>query len=161
MIESNRIERIKGAKQTEIDAHERFIRLPYITIPDLQELVYILEPTADLRVGLNITNVKRGGVIAPASGPDILDELNQIIAHANKAAPDAAMISHPFKIHQRYEYLHPFTDGNGRSGRAIWLWGVLRGSNPLAPKIHGFLRAYYYQSLETYTRAIDLQAANR
>ena len=24
--------------------------------------------------------------------------------------------------HCEYEALHPFTDGNGRSGRAIWLW---------------------------------------
>jgi Fic family protein len=36
-------------------------------------------------------------------------------------------------------------DGNGRSGRAIWLWQMLRqeGGAPL-----GFLHHFYYQTLE-------------
>ena len=37
---------------------------------------------------------------------------------------------------------HPFTDGNGRSGRALWLWQM----NNHAP--FGFLHTFYYQTLE-------------
>jgi hypothetical protein len=35
----------------------------------------------------------------------------------------------------------PTTDGNGRSGRALWLW-CMRGRAPL-----GFLHQFYYQTL--------------
>jgi Fic family protein len=52
----------------------------------------------------------------------------------------------PFAAHVRYEHLHPFTDGNGRSGRAIWAWQMLyqgRGEIPL-----GFLHHFYYQSIQ-------------
>ena len=44
------------------------------------------------------------------------------------------------ETHVRYELLHPFLDGNGRSGRALWLW--LMGQAPL-----GFLHTFYYQTL--------------
>lgn len=49
----------------------------------------------------------------------------------------------PYKIHLLYEDLHPFTDGNGRSGRAIWLWQMERqGGTRLS-----FLHWWYYATL--------------
>ena len=52
--------------------------------------------------------------------------------------------SSAYVLHCRYESLHPFTDGNGRSGRALWLW--MMGGIEEAPL--GFLHTWYYQSLE-------------
>ena len=52
----------------------------------------------------------------------------------------------PFGIHLRYETLHPFMDGNGRSGRILWAWQMLH--HDIAPGIRlGFLHAFYYQTL--------------
>jgi hypothetical protein len=42
----------------------------------------------------------------------------------------------PYPAHIRYEKLHPFMDGNGRSGRAIWAL-MMRGRDPFSlPFLH-------------------------
>jgi Fic family protein len=52
----------------------------------------------------------------------------------------------PWKCHVRFETLHPFLDGIGRTGRAIWVWQMQRiGRDPFALP---FLHRAYYQSLE-------------
>lgn len=50
-----------------------------------------------------------------------------------------------FVNHVDFERLHPFTDGNGRTGRAIWLWQMVTQHNYDLSR--GFLHEWYYQSL--------------
>lgn len=64
-------------------------------------------------------------------------DLEQILSRAHRG-------STPYDVHQQYETLHPFTDGNGRSGRALWLWQMIRDGQRAQL---GFLHTWYYQSL--------------
>lgn len=133
VTESNRIEGILREPTTaEIEAHKWFINLIRPAVGDLESLVSVVAPGTRLR-DLPGINVRVGDHIAPAGGPEIRVALETIL---NKAfTPDD-----PWQVHIEYETLHPFTDGNGRSGRALWLWQM-----QTAPI--GFLHQFYYQTL--------------
>lgn len=132
VIESNWIERIyREPTPQEIDELRRFMALEVITIEELQKFVAVYQPDAKLRdiYGLN---VRIGNYYPPKGGPQIRDRLENFLNH------DLTFSAH--ELHINYERLHPFTDCNGRSGRALWAWKMkdLKG---------GFLLNFYYQTL--------------
>jgi len=144
--ESNFIEGIRrDPLPHEIVAHERFLSAQEVTIGLLQDFVRSVQPDAILRnyVGLD---VMVGAYRPPPGGAVIISELSSILAAVKKWAPEPDI----FWLHHRYENLHPFTDGNGRSGRALWLW--MMGGETQRP----FLHEWYYQSLR-----IELNSVRR
>jgi hypothetical protein len=147
IVESNKIEGINRAPTTE-EFHEfvRFMDLPSITIEELQAFVKVYQPDAQLRdkVGLN---VRVANHIAPRGGEQIPKMLQQILD--NEQGLDA------YTIHCDYEYLHPFTDGNGRSGRALWAWMMKHDGLEL-----GFLHRFYYQSLDKWRQIMSNTVIN-
>jgi len=133
--ESNAIENIhRPATEQEVDEFMRFMSLRYIAIVDLQKFVRIYQPDAELREKVDI-DVYVGFHKPPIGGPDISRQLNRILDKVNHR--DISI----YDTHRAYEELHPFTDGNGRSGRMLWMWQMR--SAPL-----GFLHTFYYQSLD-------------
>ena len=141
VAESNAIEGItRDSRFAEIKVTEEFIALDKITVEDIENFVSVIAPGNILRDKEGL-NVRVGNHYPPKGGMYIRGQLGNIIFRANA-------LEDPYKIHHEFETLHAFSDGNGRSGRALWLWQMLRGPQPHWPRQLGFLRAWYYQSLE-------------
>jgi Fic/DOC family len=144
VCESNRIENIvREPSRGEIEAHAWLLSLDVLHVPDIVEFVLeVAGGNAPLRSQPGM-NVRVGGHLPPPGGPEIpkaLDELLGLISDSRQLTP--------FEAHCRYETLHPFLDGNGRSGRAIWAWQMQDlGRDPFALT---FLRSFYYQALDGY-----------
>ncbi len=137
ITESNRIEGIyREPYSEEISEFNRFMNLEKIDIKELINFVRVYQPNAVLRdrhgLDVYIGNHK------PIKGsPLVRTKLEKLLVHIK--------LSDPYKFHQDYENLHPFTDGNGRSGRMLWAWKVRDISL-------GFLHSWYYQSLNNNRR---------
>jgi hypothetical protein len=140
VIESNSIEGITRTRADAVEAHQRFLAQDRITVADLEALVDVLQPGARLRCEVGM-DVRVGNYVAPAGGPEIEHALQDILMYVNTT--DAR----PYPIHQRYERLHPFIEGNGRSGRALWLWQMIENGHGARALKLGFLHSWYYQSL--------------
>lgn len=141
--ESNKIEGIERAVAAhEIAAHETFLALDELKIEDVSLFVSIVAH-ALIRNGKGM-NVMVGGHIPCAGGDLVVKRLGNLLKDINQGN-----IS-PYQAHHRYETLHPYMDGNGRSGRIIWLWHMHKKYNDEYMKhvyARGFLHSWYYQSL--------------
>lgn len=139
--ESNKIEYIFYPNEHEYKAYERFLSSPEITIKDLKAFLKIVQPNAVLRSKTGL-NVRVGDHYPPPGGPQIKKDLELFLNNLPNI--------HPYKAHCEYESLHPFTDGNGRSGRAIWLWQMYRAGPKERSQVEalGFLHTFYYQALQ-------------
>jgi len=136
--ESNAIEGILREPTTnEIRAHERLFEKFQMTVAALCEFQAIIAPDKPLRAREGL-NVRVGSHIAPPGGPAIEKALRQIVKRANSNA-DA------WETHIAFEMLHPFLDGNGRTGRALWAW-QMHGQDR-SPFAISFLHRFYYQTL--------------
>lgn len=141
VLESNRIEGIDSVDVVQVVAARDFLDLDSCpTVEDLERLVGVMAPNAELRMVATVPNVKIGSHVPIRSGPAVLSRLVYILEAARMRAD-------PVVVHWNYEMLHPFTDGNGRTGRLLWLWQMVHQHR--YEGIHGFLRQYYYQTFRS------------
>lgn len=142
--ESNAIEGIFDYdEEAQREAALKFFRLEEIIVDDVVELNKVLQPDAKLRDQVYISDVVVGTHRPPPSGPVIRGRLEDLLIEISD------MTIHPYDAHARYEILHPFTDGNGRTGRMIWAWQMVRSGYQLERL---FLQQWYYQSLSHYRK---------
>lgn len=80
-------------------------------------------------------NVRVGNYTAPPGNRDMRETLHRCVSDWED----------PWLLHVEFEKLHPFIDGNGRTGRSVWAWAMIRtGQDPFSLS---FLHRFYYQTL--------------
>src|SRR5665648_262527 len=110
VTESNRIEGItRPPTDDEVSTSMKFLELPEVDVEQIRRFVHVCagaplrtRPGMDVRVGDH----------RPPPGGSAIERAIEAIAQ--QASTNRA---HPYLVHHAYETLHPFMDGNGRSGR--------------------------------------------
>jgi Fic/DOC family len=141
LTESLHIEGImRSPTDEEIQASERFLRLMDVSALALGDLQAVYAPGHPLREKVGM-DVQVGNYVAPPGGPSIVKRLQALCRYVNRL--DAR---DPWQTHCKFESLHPYMDGNGRTGRILWVWHMRKvGRDPFALS---FLHRWYYQTLE-------------
>jgi len=69
--------------------------------------------------------VRVGRYVPPPPG-DVSGLMFELLAWWNKEAAKMSPVLSSAIVHYRFESIHPFADGNGRTGRALALWELYR-----------------------------------
>jgi Fic family protein len=145
ITESNGIEGIfRRPNASEIRAHEDLWMKDYLRIEDIQEFVSTVA-NAPLRTQ-DHHSVVVGNHVPPQGGPLVVKYLTDWLDGIQDAVN--GVLDNPYDAHAEYERIHPFMDGNGRSGRALWAWQMMRLGND--PFVLPFLQLWYYATLDRH-----------
>lgn len=95
----------------------------------------------------------RVGRHCPPAAADVSGLMFELLEWWNKKAPELSPVLSSSILHYQFEWIHPFADGNGRTGRALALWELYRRG---FDSHHIFsVDEYYWEDRPAYYRALD------
>lgn len=95
----------------------------------------------------------RVGRHVPPPPQDVSGLMFELLEWWNKKAPGLSPVLSSAILHYQFEFIHPFADGNGRTGRALALWELYRRG---FDSHHIFsVDEYYWEDRPAYYKALD------
>lgn len=151
---SNRIEREYSYEAFEdaLEAWEYLEKKDRITLKEVREVHHLLMKRLNPRIAgqFRKCDVRIGGELKMYSGEhditvplrELLDLINQTVSHSSKAFSKDDLAKH---CHIEFEKIHPFEDGNGRTGRIIYNWHRRQMGLPIEVIHEGKEQREYYK----------------
>ena len=125
-------------------SHEEILRLHKIMAGDVMD-----QGTA----GRYRTIAVRVGRYVPPPPEDVSGLMFELLTWWNKEAAKMSPVLSSAIVHYRFESIHPFADGNGRTGRALALWELYRRGFDTH---HIFsVDEFYWENRPRYYAALD------
>jgi len=95
----------------------------------------------------------RVGKHMPPPAADVSGLMFELLEWWNKQAVELSPVLSSAILHYQFEWIHPFADGNGRTGRALALWELYRRGFDS----HHILSVdeYYWEDRPAYYEALD------
>jgi len=102
----------------------------------------------------------RVGHYLPPPPQDVSGLMFELLAWWNKESTNLSPVLSSAILHYRFESIHPFADGNGRTGRALALWELYRRGFDThhifsVDEFYWEDRPRYYESLDAARRASE------
>jgi Fic family protein len=89
----------------------------------------------------------------PPAAADVSGLMFELLEWWNKQSTGLSPVLSSAILHYRFEHIHPFADGNGRTGRALALWELYRRG---FDSHHIFsVDEYYWEDRPAYYAALD------
>ena len=90
-----------------------------------------------------------------AAPEDVAEEIAELLAELQDISDDKALIAAAY-FHAKFENIHPFADGNGRTGRLLMNYLLVLHNHPPIV-IHEEDRRTYFEALESWDSVQDLE----
>lgn len=94
-----------------------------------------------------------------AAPEDVAEEMAELLAELQEVPPDKALLAAAY-YHVKFEHIHPFADGNGRTGRLTMNYFLVMHDHPPIT-IHQEDRKAYYGALEAWDEGQALAPMER
>lgn len=98
------------------------------TLADVQNIGKLVEPNVNVGPGFRKVDVRVGYDIklpyqqVPSAMVDLMERINPLKEVTDSAYPGDYLRLTPAKFFKEYEDIHPWQDGNGRSGVILFNW---------------------------------------
>ncbi len=138
--------------------HDLLKRQGFIRLKDIELLQKtIIENNAGIRsmAGTVLKNDKTGEVVytPPQNKEEILDLLGNFLEHFNQRQEDFPPLINLAILHYQFESIHPFYDGNGRTGRILNILYLILNDLLDIPIL--YLSSYINENKSDYYRLLN------